>query len=52
MKVLVSSSTEQYFGDQIKNIDSSIELISINPDNSEEPSWQDIKNCDVFFSYI
>ena len=49
MKVLVSSSTEQYFGDQIKSIDSSIELISINPDNPTDPSWQDIKNCDVFF---
>jgi phosphoglycerate dehydrogenase-like enzyme len=49
MKVLVSSSTEQYFGDQIKSIDSSIELISINPDNSEDPAWEEIKNCDVFF---
>ena len=49
MKVLVSSSTEQYFGDKIKSIDSSIELISINPDNPKDPSWQDIKNCDVFF---
>ena len=49
MKILVSISTEQYFGDQIKKIDPSIELVAIHPDNKDEPSWNQVQDCDVFF---
>ena len=49
MKILVSISTEQYFGDQIKKIDPSIELVAIHPDNKDEPSWNQFQDCDVFF---
>ena len=49
MKILVSNNTKQFFGDQIKQIDSSIELIAIDPNNCESPAWRDADKCDVFY---
>ena len=49
MKVLVSNNTKQFFGDQIKQVNPSIELIAIDPNDPENPSWKSIEKCDVFF---
>lgn len=49
MKILVSNNTKQFFGDQIKQIDSSIELIAIDPNDCESPAWRNIDKCDVFY---
>ena len=40
MKILVSNNTKQFFGDQIKQIDSSVELIAIDPNDCESPRME------------
>ena len=49
MKILVSNNTKQFFGDQIKQIDSSVELVAIDPNNCKSPAWADVDKCDVFY---
>jgi len=49
MKILVSNNTKQFFGEQIKQIDASIELIAIDPNDYNSPAWEDIDKCDVFY---
>ena len=49
MKVLVSSLTAEYFGDQIRSVNPEVELVAIDPNNIENPAWNKITECNIFF---
>ena len=49
MKVVISEDTNKNYGDQIKALDPSIEIFSLNPENPKSPSWEDVPECDAFF---
>ena len=49
MKVVISEDTNKFYGDQIKTLDPSIEIFSLNPENPKSPSWEDVPECDAFF---
>ena len=49
MKVVISEDTNKFYGDQIKALDPSIEIFSLNPENPKNPSWAEVPECDAFF---
>ncbi len=49
MKLVIAEDTNKFFGSQLKEYDSSIEVISIDPENSSNPSWDAVPKCDAFF---
>ena len=42
MKVVISEDTNKFYGDQIKALDPSIEIFSLNPENPKNPSWAEV----------
>ena len=49
MKVVISEDTNKFYGDQIKALDPSIEIFSLNPENPKNPSWEAVPECDALF---
>ena len=49
MKVVISEDTNKFYGDQIKALDSSIEIFSLNPEDPKSPPWAEVPECDAFF---
>ena len=52
MKVVISEDTNKFYGDQIKALDSSIEIFSLNPEDPKSPPWAEVPECDAFFCLI
>ena len=48
MKLVIAKDTDKYFGSQLRELDS-IEITAINPEDSSDPSWDSIPECDAFF---
>ena len=61
MKVVISKDTNKIYGSKILDLgssmddsklvdlDSSIEVISLNPEDPKDPSWDDVPESDAFF---
>ena len=48
MKLVIAKDTDKYFGSQLRELDS-IEILTIDPEDSSNPSWDSIPECDAFF---
>ena len=49
MKVVISEDTIKFYGNQIKALDPTVEIFSLNPENPNSPSWVEDQECDIFF---
>jgi len=49
MRIIISEDTNNFYGSKVKALDSSIEVIAINPMNPENPAWEDIPESDALF---
>ena len=49
MKLLIAKDTDKYFGSQLRELDFPLEILTIDPEDSSNPSWDSIPECDAFF---
>ena len=49
MKLVIAQDINKYFGPQLKELNFPLEIISIDPENSSNPSWSKIPECDALF---
>ena len=49
MKLLIAKDTDKYFGSQLRELDFPLEILAIDPEDSSNPSWEFIPECDAFF---
>ena len=49
MKLVIAKDTDKYFGSQLRELDFPLEILTIDPKDSSNPSWDSIPECDAFF---
>ena len=49
MKLVIAKDTDKYFGSQLRELDFPLEILTIDPEDSSNPSWDSIPECDAFF---
>ena len=49
MKLVIAKDTDKYFGSQLRELDFPLEILAIDPEDSSNPSWDSIPECDAFF---
>jgi len=49
MKLVIAKDTDKYFGSQLRELDFPLEILAIDPEDSSNPSWDFIPECDAFF---
>ena len=49
MKLVIAKDTDKYFGSQLRELDFPLEILAIDPEDSSNPSWYSIPECDAFF---
>ena len=49
MKLVIAKDTDKYFGSQLRELDFPLEILTIDPEGSSNPSWDSIPECDAFF---
>ena len=49
MKLVIAKDTDKYFGPQLRELDFPLEILTIDPEDSSNPSWDSIPECDAFF---
>ena len=49
MRIVISEDTNKFYRSNLLSIDSSMEIISLNPEDSTNPSWESIPASDAFF---
>ena len=49
MKLVIAKDTDKYFGSQLRELNFPLEILTIDPEDSSNPSWDLIPECDVFF---
>ncbi len=49
MKLVIAKDTDKFFGSQLRELDFSVDILAIDPENPSSPSWDSIPECDAFF---
>ena len=49
MRVVISEDTNKFYRSELLSIDPSMEIISLNPEDSTNPSWESVPESDAFF---
>ena len=49
MKLVIAKDTDKYFGSQLRELNFPLEILAIDPEDSSNPSWDSIPECDAFF---
>ena len=49
MKLVIAKDTDKYFGSQLRELNFTLEILAIDPEDSSNPSWDLIPECDAFF---
>ena len=49
MKLVIAKDTDKFFGSQLREINFSVDILAIDPENPSSPSWESIPECDAFF---
>jgi phosphoglycerate dehydrogenase-like enzyme len=49
LRIVISEDTNKFYRSNLLSIDSSMEIISLNPEDSTNPSWESIPASDAFF---
>ena len=49
MKLVIAKDTDKYFGSQLRELNFPLEILAIDPEDSSNPSWDLIPECDAFF---
>ena len=49
MKLVIAKDTDKFFGSQLRELNFSVEILAIDPENPSSPSWESIPECDAFF---
>ena len=49
MRIVISEDTNKFYRAELLSIDSSMEIISLNPEDSNNPSWERVPESDAFF---
>jgi len=49
MKLVIAKDTDKYFGSQLRELDFPLEILAIDPEDSSNPLWDSIPECDAFF---
>ena len=49
MKLVIAKDTDKYFGSQLRELNFSVDILAIDPENPSSPSWESIPECDAFF---
>ncbi|MDA9633419.1 D-2-hydroxyacid dehydrogenase [Pseudomonadota bacterium] len=49
MRIVISEDTNKFYRAKLLSIDSSMEIISLNPEDSNNPSWERVPESDAFF---
>ena len=49
MRIVISEDTYKFYRSELLSIDPSMEIISLNPEDSTNPSWERVPESDAFF---
>ena len=49
MKLVIAKDTDKFFGSQLRELDFSVDILAVDPENPSSPSWDSIPECDAFF---
>ena len=49
MKLVIAKDTDKFFGSQLRELNFSVDILAIDPENPSSPSWDSIPECDAFF---
>ena len=49
MRIVISEDTNKFYRSELLSIDPSMEIISLNPEDSTNPSWEKVPESDAFF---
>ena len=49
MKLVIAKDTDKFFGSQLRELNFSVDILAIDPENPSSPSWESIPECDAFF---
>ena len=49
MKLVIAKDTDKFFGSQLRELNFSVDILAIDPENLSSPSWDSIPECDAFF---
>ena len=49
MKLVIAKDTDKFFGSQLRELNFSLDILAIDPENPSSPSWDSIPECDAFF---
>ena len=49
MKIVIENFTNELFGSEIHKIDPQMEIISLNPEDIHNPSWENVPESDALF---
>ena len=49
MKLVIAKDTNKFFGSQLRELNFSVDILAIDPENLSSPSWDSIPECDAFF---
>ena len=52
MKLVIAKDTDKFFGSQLRELNFSVDILAIDPENPSSPSWESIPECDAFFYLI
>jgi hypothetical protein len=51
MRIVISEDTNKFYRAELLSIDSSMEIISLNPEDSNNPSWERVPESDAFLCH-
>jgi phosphoglycerate dehydrogenase-like enzyme len=49
MKLVIAKDTDKFFGSKLRELNFSVDILAIDPENPSSPSWDSIPECDAFF---
>jgi phosphoglycerate dehydrogenase-like enzyme len=49
MKLVIAKDTDNFFGSKLRELNFSVDILAIDPEDPSSPSWDSIPECDAFF---